>query len=472
MLCALEGRTTESAARTLGCPRGTVATRLARARALLRRRLARRGFDPATPSVFGNVVAALPAALVDATVHAARFGTADRAAAAGVISARVAALTKGALPTMSLTKLTLTTAVVLTLGLLGALLAHRAAAVEPAQMQSAPAAPPEAPEEKAPAVVFQWKFEKDKPFYQEVTTTTTQEHTVKGNKVNQSQVQTFYLGWTPLKEECDNWTLKEKCLGVKMDLDVGGNKIQFDSTKEVKADNRLGDFYKSLTGLEFQVTLDKEGRPTKVEGREEFLNKVAAADQALTRQIMSEAALRQLAEACFAGPPGHAVRPGDTWTRKSVLEVGSLASYCCTYTYSYKGKEGKFDRIEVESTLTVLPAAEGGGALPFKFKQGKGNSGGAGVILFDRARGRIDSLESTLNIEGVLTPRTGDADGEVLVSQKQKITLKTTDANPLTPARTRDDAEEIQRLREENERLRRQLKAVQDALRGADKLKE
>ena len=69
-------------------------------------------------------------------------------------------------------------------------------------------------------VELKWKFEKDKPFYQEVTTTTTQEHTVAGNKVNQSQVQTFYLAWTPLREECDNWTLKEKCLGVKMDQEI------------------------------------------------------------------------------------------------------------------------------------------------------------------------------------------------------------------------------------------------------------
>src|SRR5262249_22934062 len=43
VLCYLEGKTNDQAARELGCPRGTVATRLAWARQRLRSRLTRRG---------------------------------------------------------------------------------------------------------------------------------------------------------------------------------------------------------------------------------------------------------------------------------------------------------------------------------------------------------------------------------------------------------------------------------------------
>src|SRR5579883_652273 len=47
VLCYLQGVTTEEAARMLGCPRGTVLSRLSAARQRLRQRLLRRGIAPA-----------------------------------------------------------------------------------------------------------------------------------------------------------------------------------------------------------------------------------------------------------------------------------------------------------------------------------------------------------------------------------------------------------------------------------------
>ncbi|MFL5342669.1 MAG: RNA polymerase sigma factor, partial [Gemmataceae bacterium] len=59
VLCYLQGRSTADAARELGCPRGTVLSRLAAARGLLQRRLARRGVGPvALTSVVGVIVSA------------------------------------------------------------------------------------------------------------------------------------------------------------------------------------------------------------------------------------------------------------------------------------------------------------------------------------------------------------------------------------------------------------------------------
>ena len=99
--CDLEGKTRKEVARQLGCPEGTVAGRLARARTMLAKRLTRAGFALSA----GSLAAALsqhaasawvPASLVSSTIKAASLVAAGQAAT-GVISAQVAALTEGVL---------------------------------------------------------------------------------------------------------------------------------------------------------------------------------------------------------------------------------------------------------------------------------------------------------------------------------------------------------------------------------------
>jgi RNA polymerase sigma factor (sigma-70 family) len=117
VLFYLEGKTTEEVARQLGCPKGTVLSRLARGRERLRQRLVRRGVAPSAGVLVGLLTAkavpvAVPAALATVTVEAAVL-TAAGQAAAGAIPASVAALTKGVLRAMLLSKLKVVAAVVL-----------------------------------------------------------------------------------------------------------------------------------------------------------------------------------------------------------------------------------------------------------------------------------------------------------------------------------------------------------------------
>src|SRR5438067_771225 len=89
-------------------------------------------------------------------------------------------------------------------------------------------------------VDLQWKFEKGKSFFQELSTDTKQSMKIMGMDIAQSQKQTFYFSWTPKEEDKDhNWTIKQRIEGVKIDVDIAGNKVAFDSTKGAGVNNPL-----------------------------------------------------------------------------------------------------------------------------------------------------------------------------------------------------------------------------------------
>jgi RNA polymerase sigma factor (sigma-70 family) len=108
VLCDLAGKTRREVARQLGLPEGTLAGRLTRGRALLAKRLARRGLALSGGALAGvlsrqAVSASVPTSVMDPAIQAVTAVAAGRAVA-GAASGTVAALTEGVLKAMWMTR--------------------------------------------------------------------------------------------------------------------------------------------------------------------------------------------------------------------------------------------------------------------------------------------------------------------------------------------------------------------------------
>jgi RNA polymerase sigma factor (sigma-70 family) len=111
VLCDLEGKTGKEAARQLGWPEGSLASRLARGRKLLARRLTRRGV-----ALSGGALAALLGRGGASAAVPESVASAAASHAAGPASARVISLAEGVIQAMTLTKLKTVTGTLLAIG--------------------------------------------------------------------------------------------------------------------------------------------------------------------------------------------------------------------------------------------------------------------------------------------------------------------------------------------------------------------
>jgi hypothetical protein len=293
----------------------------------------------------------------------------------------------------------------------------------------------------AKPVKLEWKFEKDKTFYQTITTDTTLALKTTGADVNQKHKETYVVGWTPVKQEEKNWVLKLRIEGIHVEGDFAGTKVAFDSTRDDNAPGPVSGCLKALVGTEFTLTLSPEMKVTKVEGGsttlKDFVKKLSAADsqtEMLLSQFVTEDALKAMAEQTFAVLPSKEVKKGDKWDRTAIVPLGPLGTYETKYTYTDDGpdeKNANLEKIGFKADMTYKAPADklGGGAFKINTADLK-SSDAAGTTLFRKDKGRIEKMELKLPLKGKMNIDLGGA-SDVDVTQTQTITIATSDENPI-----------------------------------------
>jgi hypothetical protein len=298
----------------------------------------------------------------------------------------------------------------------------------------------EEPKVEAGKVLLVWKaFEPKTIFYQELTTKTQQDMKVMGQEISQKQDQTFYLKWTAEDKTKDgNYVVKQEILELKMNINIGGNNISYDSTEEKQPQNPMTDFFKALKTLNLKLTVSPKMEATNIEGQEDFVKKLGATNpqmEPLLKNILSKEALQQMAEPTWGALPDHAVAKGETWSnakKPNVLKLGPIGTYTTTFTYTYEGEDPKtkLDKITIKSELKYAKPEEKSG-LPFTIKDATlASKEGSGVALFDRAKGRFVETTMKMRLEGELTIEVGGMDTKVTLTQNQDAVSKTSDEEP------------------------------------------
>ncbi len=288
---------------------------------------------------------------------------------------------------------------------------------------------------------LRWKAfdEGAKPFYQILQTKTVQQMKVMGQDVNQEQLQTFYVKWTPAAKKLrlngrDHWVVAYQIIGVKMDITIGGNKITYDSTDPNQAQAPLNDFFNALVGSELTFYITEDFRVARIDKVDEFVKKVGKANpqmEALLKSILSENALKQSAETIFtAYPPKGDFQPQKQWQKTQEQDFGPVGVYHHKNTYTCEANPLK---IRIRTTLEYKQPTRADGALPFKIVKAKltGNTAKEGEAVFDRVKGRFATSTLQVRVEGELTIEIGGMETTVQLTQTQESRMHTQDADPV-----------------------------------------
>ena len=278
-----------------------------------------------------------------------------------------------------------------------------------------------------------WKaFDPKTVFYQKLVTNTTQDMKVMGQDIQQKQEQTFFIKWTGQDKNKEGYfVVTQEIVGVKMKIEIGGNTITYDSSEEKQPANPMSDFFKALLTLKLTLTIDPADMTVKnIEGQDEFVKKLGGTNpqmEPLLKNILSKEALQQMAEPTWGALPTKAVKTGDTWTRKSKLNLGPIGTYATDFDYKLEKSDGKTDTIGIKATLKYTAPTDKAG-LPFTIKSATLESKeGTGTATFDRAKGRFTKSEMTMKLKGDLKIEVGGMETDVALDQSQTATVETQD---------------------------------------------
>lgn len=234
--------------------------------------------------------------------------------------------------------------------------------------------------------------------------------TIQGMDIETDVEQSSVTKYTVGEPRSDGGTpVTSKVESVKVSLTLpGGVNVDYDSENPAPTPDDpnlkpIVDAFKATSDVEYTFVVDKDARITAVEGLEQVLAKIEAANADSAKMVKDRFqadAMKKTLNDELNILPDTLVRPGDSWARTQTQNLGMGQTLTFETKYTYEGtveKDGKtLDKISAKSTSVKFaqdPNAESPARVTNANLKVESTDG---QILFDRAAGRdVESKQST-----------------------------------------------------------------------------
>jgi Family of unknown function (DUF6263) len=266
-------------------------------------------------------------------------------------------------------------------------------------------------------VKLEHKYIEGQKLTYKTTSKTHQTLTLMGMEIETNDERSVVTSLTTGKRRSDSTLpLERKVESFRTEMALpGGMKLTFDTADpNAKIDNPalafLGDIFKLAGEVAYTVVLDDHNKVKAIEGAEKLQEKAEKLDpqarDLMSKQFDSEK-LKKSFEQEVQILPDVLARPGESWERTQVIEIGGGQTLSFRKKFEYKGTEKKGDKDLHKISSKILEVkynTDPDSNLPLKpVKSDLKPESSDGTILFDREEGHVVSSTDKVRIKGDIT---------------------------------------------------------------------